>query len=73
MYKFLKDIPDFLSAPLLPLPFKKIYIFKKFSWLYHIACGILVPQPGIRPEPLALEARSLYHWTTREVPHAFPL
>ena len=28
----------------------------------------LVPQPGIEPWPPALGARSLTHWTTREVP-----
>ena len=31
------------------------------------ACGILAPQLGIEPVPLALEAWSLNHWTTREV------
>ena len=30
--------------------------------------GILVPQTGIEPKPPALEAQSLNHWTTREVP-----
>ena len=34
----------------------------------HTACGILVPYPGIEPMPPALEARSLNHWTTGEVP-----
>ena len=34
----------------------------------HTAHGILVPQPGIEPVPPALEARSLNHCTTREVP-----
>ena len=34
---------------------------------HHVACGILVPQPGIEPGPPALEDRSLNHWTTREV------
>ena len=38
------------------------------SWLRHVACGILVPQPGIKPTPPAVEARSLNHRTTREVP-----
>ena len=33
-----------------------------------MACGILVPWPGIEPVPPALEAWSLNHWTTREVP-----
>ena len=32
------------------------------------ACRILVPQPGIPPTPPALEAWSLNHWSTREVP-----
>ena len=32
------------------------------------ACRILVPQPGIEPVPPAVEARSLNHWTAREVP-----
>ena len=32
------------------------------------ACGILVPRPGIEPMPPAVEAQSLNHWTTREVP-----
>ena len=32
-----------------------------------MACGILVPQPGMEPVPPALEAWSLIHWTSREV------
>ena len=32
------------------------------------ACGILVPQPGIKLMSLALGAKSLNHQTTREVP-----
>ena len=34
-----------------------------------MACGILVPQPGIEPIPSAVEAeaQSLNQWTTREV------
>ena len=39
-----------------------------FFWPRYVACGILVPQPGIKPVPPAVEARSLNHWTTREVP-----
>ena len=30
--------------------------------------GILVPQPGIKPMPPAVEARSPNRWTVREVP-----
>ena len=32
-----------------------------------MACGILVPQPGIEPTSLASEAQHLNHWTAREV------
>ena len=40
-----------------------------FTYFFvYVACGILVPQPGIQPGPLALEAWSLNYWTTREVP-----
>ena len=42
-----------------------------FFWLHHVACGILVPQPGIEPMPPALEEWSLNHWTAQEVPKAF--
>ena len=42
-------------------------------WLYHTACRILVPQPGIEPLPLAVEAQSLNHWTAREVLEATSL
>ena len=30
-------------------------------------CGTLVPPPGIEPASPALEARSVNHWTAREV------
>ena len=38
-----------------------------------MACGILVPWPGSKPVPSAIEARSLNHWTAREIPkfHSF--
>ena len=39
-----------------------------FFLLCHRACRILVPQPGIKPMPSAVEAQSLNHWTIREVP-----
>ena len=56
---------------------RKLTIFLFFSffcltfWPYRTACGILVPQPEIEPAPPAVEARSLNHWTTREVPAIF--
>ena len=33
-----------------------------------MACGILVPRPGIEPVPPAVEAQSLNHLTSREAP-----
>ena len=39
-----------------------------FFWPHHTACGILIPRPGIDPTPPAVEAPSLNHWTTRDVP-----
>ena len=48
-----------------------ILFFKVFIHLAALGhdCSIwdLVPQPGIKPGPPALEAWSLGHWTTREV------
>ena len=34
-----------------------------FGWE---ACGILAPQPGTEPTPLALEVQSLNDWTVKE-------
>ena len=55
-------------------------LFKNYIYIYIIllfiyfsapcglwACGILVPQPGIKPVPPALEVQSLNQWTAREV------
>ena len=41
-----------------------IYLF----WPRCTACGILVPQPGIEPRPLAVRVRSPNYWTAREFP-----
>ena len=45
------------------------FIFILLNLFFWPACGILVPRPGIEPTPTSLEAWSLNHWTTREVPH----
>ena len=34
----------------------------------HVACGILVPQPGIELEPPGVKAQNPNHWTTRKFP-----
>ena len=58
-------------SPKLTLFFLKmvfyLFIFI-FFWLHSVACKILVPQPGIKPMPPAVEAPSLNKWTAREVP-----
>ena len=39
-----------------------------FFWVAcHAACRILVPRPGNKPLPSAVEVWSLNHWTTKEV------
>ena len=48
-------------------------VFFILFWLHHVACGLLVAWPGSKPTPLALEAQSLSHWATREVPSCVPL
>ena len=37
-------------------------------WSRHAVCGILLPPPGIKPRPSAMDVQSLNHWTTREFP-----
>ena len=41
-------------------------------WPCFTACKLLVHQPEIKPTPPSVEAQSLNHWTTREIPrHQF--
>ena len=58
---------NWTGVPTLIILFFK-FIFVYFFWLHHAAWEILVPPPGIKPVPPALEAQILNHWTTREVP-----
>ena len=44
-----------------------------FFFGFATAFGILVPQPGIEPGPLAVKARSPNHWTAREFPENLDL
>ena len=39
-----------------------------FFGLHHRACGILIPQPGIKPMPSTVKAQSPNHWTARKFP-----
>ena len=57
--------------------FKGVFFFflNQFKFVYLLTAPLgmwdLVPWPGIEPMTPAVEARSLNHWTTREVQH-FP-
>ena len=52
--------------------FEDTYFFFFFgATLHNVWDLILVPGPGIEPVPPAVEARSLKHWTAREVPRSF--
>ena len=50
---------------LMPYFFEFVFLF----WPPHMACGILVLQPGLEPEPLAVKVQGPNHWTTREFPN----
>ena len=47
---------------------KSFFFFFPFPLLCCVACRILALQQGMKPMPPALEAWSLNHWATREVP-----
>ena len=57
-------VPDSYTSPVAFVPLFLLFIF----WPCQVACGILVPQPGIKPVPTALRSWSLNHQTAREVP-----
>ena len=40
-----------------------------FFWLCRTACGILVPRPGMKPGPSAVEVQSPNHRTAGEFPN----
>ena len=50
------------------LCFVQLYFLFPFFFGGELHVGILVPQPGVEPMPVALEVQSLRPWTTREVP-----
>ena len=51
-------------------------VFSSFFWPCYVACGILVPSPGIEHGTPAVEAWSPSYWTSREFLlvfyHSFP-
>ena len=54
------------DAPILSFFLLKIFIYS--FWPCHLACEILLPHPGIKLMPPAVEARSLNHWIPGKVP-----
>lgn len=48
--------------------FFKSLLYDLFFLHHDVSCRILVLRPGIKPEPLAVEVRSLNRWSSREVP-----
>ena len=47
---------------------KIVLAFYVYFWPHYVACGILVPWPGIKPRFMAVKAQNPNHWTAREVP-----
>ena len=45
-----------------------LFVLLLLFWPPCMACGILVPRPGIEPMHPAVEVPSPNHWTAREVP-----
>ena len=43
-------------------------IFYFYFWLFCTACRTLVPWPGIKPWPKAVEVQNPTHWITRQLP-----
>ena len=42
-----------------------------FFWRQCTTCGILLPLPGIKPTPPAVEVQILNHWNARETVKGF--
>ena len=53
--------------PLLLLILFYVFIYLFIFLPHHVACRILISQPGIEPMSLAVKVQSLNHWTSREI------
>lgn len=45
----------------------RLWFFVVFLFFGCMACGILLPRPGIKPTLPVWAAKNLKHWTAREV------
>ena len=62
-------IKEFLCVKKMYLPkFCGVFVLFCFWWSC-VAFRIPLPSPGCKPAPPAVEAQSLNHWTTRDVPN----
>ena len=62
-------LPFLLFFYLLKKIFLSFWPYHLATWPYQVACGILVPWPGIQPTPPALQAQSLKPPDYQESPH----
>ena len=46
----------------------EFFVLFCFVWPCCVACGILVPWPGVEPRPSTVKAQSPNHWADREFP-----
>ena len=64
--KFLHSTLTPFVLRMLKVPHWIFFVF--FFWPCHVACGVLVPRPGSKPMPPAVDVQSYNHCTAREVP-----
>lgn len=60
---------DLEQVILLPPQNHHLFLFIRLG---RLACGILVPGPGIEPVPSAVKPQSPNHWAAREFPETIP-
>ena len=66
MYMICKYFPP-IGRLLFHFVYCSLYCVEAFFFLpYHVACGILIPGPGIQPRSPAVKAQSHTQWITRE-------
>ena len=63
---YVNEFLNFLCIYFLNSPFKQFILFKIFLPCC-VACGIIVPRPGIKPVRPVVKAESPSHWIAREV------
>ena len=62
----LESVTDSCITCCFKIPF--CFIFGGGCVVRRVACGILVPRPGIEPGATEMKALNPNHWTARELP-----